>query len=56
VDTLSSINTLRQVVESGGFNAAAERLEISPARVSKWIMHVEQRLGMRLLNRNTRKP
>jgi DNA-binding transcriptional LysR family regulator len=55
VDTLSSINTFRQVVESGSFNAAAERLEISPATVSKRIMHVEQRLGVRLLNRNTRK-
>lgn len=55
MDTLSSINTFRQVVESGSFIAAAERLEISPATVSKRIMHVEQRLGVRLLNRNTRK-
>ena len=55
MDTLSSIDTFRQVVECGSFVAAAERLEISPAAVSKRIMHVEERLGVRLLNRNTRK-
>lgn len=55
MDTLSSIDTFRQVVESGSFVAAAERLEVSPATVSKRIMSVEERLGVRLLNRNTRK-
>ena len=55
MDTLSSIDTFRQVVESGSFVAAAERLDVSPATVSKRIMHVEERLGVRLLNRNTRK-
>lgn len=55
MDTLSSIDTFRQVVECGSFVAAAERLEISPAAVSKRIMHVEERVGVRLLNRNTRK-
>jgi DNA-binding transcriptional LysR family regulator len=55
MDTLSSIDTFRQVVESGSFVGAAERLDVSPATVSKRIMHVEARLGVRLLNRNTRK-
>jgi DNA-binding transcriptional LysR family regulator len=55
MDTLSSIKTFRQVVESGSFVAAAERIEISTAMVSKRVMHVERRLGVRLLNRNTRK-
>ena len=55
MDTLDSIDTFRQVVESGSFIAAAERLDVSPATVSKRIMHVEERLGVRLLNRNTRK-
>ncbi len=54
MDTLSSIDTFRQVVESASFVAAAERLDVSPATVSKRIMHVEERLGVRLLNRNTR--
>ena len=55
MDTLTSIKAFRQVVESGSFVAAAERLEVSTAMVSKRVMHVEQRLGVRLLNRNSRK-
>jgi len=55
MDTLTSIEAFRQVVESGSFVAAAERLEVSTAMVSKRVMHVEQRLGVRLLNRNSRK-
>jgi DNA-binding transcriptional LysR family regulator len=44
----------RQVVESGTFVAAAERMDLSTAMVSKHVMHVEKRLGVRLLNRNSR--
>jgi DNA-binding transcriptional LysR family regulator len=54
MDTLTSIRVFRQVVESGSFVAAAERLDMSTAMVSKHVMHVEQRLGVRLLNRNSR--
>src|SRR5882757_9995234 len=54
VDTLTSIKVFRQVVESGSFVAAAERLDLSTAMVSKHVMHVEKRLGVRLLNRNSR--
>jgi DNA-binding transcriptional LysR family regulator len=54
MDTLTSIKVFRQVVESGSFVAAAERLDISTAMVSKHVMHVEERLGVRLLNRNSR--
>ena len=54
MDTLTSIKVFRQVVESGSFVAASERLDISTAMVSKHVMHVEQRLGIRLLNRNSR--
>jgi DNA-binding transcriptional LysR family regulator len=54
VDTLSSIKVFRQVVESGSFIAAAERVNLSTAMVSKHIMHIEKRLGVRLLNRNSR--
>jgi DNA-binding transcriptional LysR family regulator len=54
MDTLTSIKVFRQVVESGSFVGAAERLEFSAAMVTKHIKHVEQRLGVRLLNRNTR--
>jgi DNA-binding transcriptional LysR family regulator len=54
MDTLTSIRAFRQVVESGTFVAAAERMDLSTATVSKHVMHVEKRLGIRLLNRNSR--
>jgi DNA-binding transcriptional LysR family regulator len=54
VDTLTSIKVFRQVVESGSFVAAAERLDLSTAMVSKHVMHAEKRIGVRLLNRNSR--
>lgn len=54
MDTLTSIKVFRQVVESGSFVAAGGRLRISTAMVSRHVMHVEKRLGLRLLNRNSR--
>lgn len=54
MDTLTSIKVFRQVVDSGSFGAAAQRLDISTAMVSKHVMSIEQRLGVRLLNRNSR--
>src|SRR5579862_919129 len=54
MDTLTSIRVFRQVVESGTFVAAAERMDLSTAGVSKHVMHLEKRLGVRLLNRNSR--
>src|SRR3984957_20665340 len=54
VDTLTGIKVFRQVVESGTFVAAAERMHLSTAMVSKHVANVEKRLGVRLLNRNTR--
>jgi DNA-binding transcriptional LysR family regulator len=54
MDTLTGIKAFRQVVESGSFVAAAERLDVSTANVSKHVMRIEKRLGVRLLNRNSR--
>ncbi len=54
MDTLTGIKVFLQVVESGSFVAAADRLDASTAMVSKHVMSVEQRLGVRLLNRNSR--
>lgn len=42
------------VVEEGSMTAAAERLRISKAVVSKQILHLEDELGTALLVRNTR--
>ena len=53
MDTLTSINVFRQVVESGSFVGAANRLDLSTAMVSKHVMAIEKRLKVRLLNRNS---
>ena len=44
-----------RVVEAGGFSAAARELGLSKASVSKRIARLEDRLGVRLLNRTTRR-
>jgi DNA-binding transcriptional LysR family regulator len=54
MDTLTGIRVFLQVVESGSFVGAADRLDVSTAMVSKHVMNVEHRLGVRLLNRNSR--
>jgi DNA-binding transcriptional LysR family regulator len=54
MDTLLSLRVFRQVVESGSFVGAAERLDLSTGMVSRHVMHVERRVGVRLLNRNSR--
>jgi DNA-binding transcriptional LysR family regulator len=43
------------VVEANSFAAAAQRLETTPASVSRHVKALEQRLGVRLLQRTTRK-
>jgi DNA-binding transcriptional LysR family regulator len=43
------------VVEANGFGAAARRLQTTPASVSRRVKALEQRLGVRLLQRTTRK-
>jgi DNA-binding transcriptional LysR family regulator len=42
-------------VESGSFSAAAGRLKISKSAVSAHVQRLEERLGVRLLNRTTRR-
>jgi len=54
MDTLLSMKVFRQVVESGSFVGAAERLNLSTAMTSKHVMHLETHLGTRLLHRSSR--
>jgi DNA-binding transcriptional LysR family regulator len=54
MDTLLSMKVFRQVVESGSFVGAAERLRLSTAMTSKHLMHLEKHMGTRLLNRSSR--
>lgn len=43
-----------KVAEHRGFTAAAADLAVSPSALSQAVRHLEDRLGVRLLNRNTR--
>lgn len=44
-----------RIIEAGSLSAAARKLLTSPAQVSKRLVRLEQRLGVRLVNRTTRK-
>lgn len=54
MDTLIGMRTFITVVKTGSFTAAADRLGLSKALASKYLNQLEQRLGVRLLNRTTR--
>jgi DNA-binding transcriptional LysR family regulator len=54
MDSLQSIRVFCAVAELKSFRAAAERLALSPAVVSKHVMALERRLSTRLLNRSSR--
>lgn len=53
MDKLTSMKVFRQVVESGSFVGAADRLGISTPMVSKHVMAIEKRAQLKLLNRNS---
>jgi len=55
MDRLTSLTVFGQVVEQGGFSAAGRHLNMSVTMVSNHIQALEDRLGVRLLNRTTRK-
>lgn len=52
---LNAFATYAKVVETGSFTAAAEALKLSKSMVSRQISMLEDELGVRLLNRTTRK-
>lgn len=55
MDRLTSLAVFAAVVECGGFSAAARRLNMSATAVSSHVQALEDRLGVRLLNRTTRR-
>jgi DNA-binding transcriptional LysR family regulator len=55
MDPVSGMAVFARVVEEEGFTAAARALGISKAAVSKQVAGLEDRLGVRLLNRSTRR-
>ncbi|MET2524550.1 LysR family transcriptional regulator [Ralstonia sp. SM1884_UCD616_TZ26] len=55
MDRLTSMAVFVKAVELGSFSAAAEVLQMSSQLVGKHVQGIEQRLGVRLLNRTTRR-
>lgn len=55
MDLFASMRMYVAVVDGGSFAAAADKLDISRAMVSKQIQKLEEHLGTRLMNRTTRR-
>jgi DNA-binding transcriptional LysR family regulator len=54
MDKLVSMRAFAKVVEHGSFSAAAREMRLSRSAVSKYVIDLEQELGVQLLNRTTR--
>ena len=55
MDRFESMTAFTTVVETGSFARAARRLDISVSAVSRHVSELEAHLGVRLLNRTTRR-
>ncbi|MCE4553611.1 LysR family transcriptional regulator [Roseateles cellulosilyticus] len=55
MDQLLAMRSFARVVEAGGFTRAADSLDMPVATVSKHVQELESHLGVRLLQRTTRK-
>lgn len=55
MSTSSDMAAFVRAVEKGGFSPAARELGLTPSAVSKLVTRLEDRLGVRLLNRTTRR-
>jgi DNA-binding transcriptional LysR family regulator len=54
VPSLAETSALVAVLEQKSFTKAAKQLGLSPARISDMVRHLEDRLGVRLVERTTR--
>jgi DNA-binding transcriptional LysR family regulator len=55
MDTASDLRVFVRVLERGSFSSAAKDLGLTPSAVSKLVSRLEDRLGVRLLERSTRR-
>ncbi|MCC0175661.1 LysR family transcriptional regulator [Waterburya agarophytonicola K14] len=55
MDKFASMEAFTQVVESGGFAAAARNMRVSRSTVNKLVINLENELNVQLLQRTTRK-
>ena len=54
MDKLESMRAFTQVVEAGGFAAAARQMGLSRSAVNKLVINLEEHLQTQLLHRTTR--
>ncbi len=54
MDKFESMRAFTQVVEEGGFAAAARKMQLSRSAVNKLVINLENQLGVQLLYRTTR--
>lgn len=55
MDTASDLRVFVRVMDRGSFSSAAKYLGLTPSAVSKLVSRLEDRLGVRLLERSTRR-
>lgn len=55
METLANLESFIRTAECGGFSAAARRLGLTPAAVSRNVAMLERNLGVRLFQRSTRR-
>ena len=55
VNRSGEMEVFAKAVELGGFSSAARHFRMTPSAVSKLVLRLEERLGVRLVNRSTRK-
>lgn len=55
INSLADMANFVMVVEEGGFSAASRKLGVTPSAVSRQVTRLEQSLGVKLLERTTRK-
>jgi DNA-binding transcriptional LysR family regulator len=55
MDKIARMTAFAKVAETGSFTKAAQQLHLSPTIISKHVRELEESLGVRLLNRTTRK-
>ena len=55
MDRLRAFEVFATVVGQGSFTRAADKLETSPANVTRYVNELEEMLGARLLNRTSRR-
>lgn len=53
--TPSDLQFFSALVKSGSLSAVAREFDVTPSAASKWLSQLERRLGVRLINRTTRR-